>query len=176
MVKTIVLYSSRTGNTKKVAEAICSVLPKGTNCIDIKNSPEDLESYDCIFMGFWIDKGTADSLAAEQIKKLHNPYIALFATLGADPESEHARKCLINAANLLPEGITSMNNFICQGAIDPKIIEMMYNMFPVGHPHGKTPGNDALHKRASTHPDDIDLKNAKIFAKNVWNKICIERK
>ena len=59
-MKSIVLYSTRTGNTKMVAEAIASALPEGTPCRNIREMNESLSDYDCVFMGFWVDKGTAD--------------------------------------------------------------------------------------------------------------------
>ena len=34
-----------------------------------------------------VDKGTADEASRTILKSLDNPYIALFATLGADPKS-----------------------------------------------------------------------------------------
>lgn len=55
-MKTIVLYSSRTGNTRKVAEAIASALPAGTPCLDLTQPlPEDLDAYDCVFLGYWVE-------------------------------------------------------------------------------------------------------------------------
>ena len=60
-MKSIVIYSSLTGNTKQVAEAITSVLPAGTPpCVSMKEVPSDLSSYDLVFAGFWVDKGTAN--------------------------------------------------------------------------------------------------------------------
>lgn len=170
-MKSIVLYSTRTGNTKKVAEAIVGALPKGTPCVNVKEIPSDIDSYDCVFMGFWVDKGTADALSQEVIKKLHNPHVALFATLGADPDSNHAKDCLRKASDLLPEGIFPVDMFICQGAVDPKVIEMMFKMFPEGHPHGKSPQSEALLARAAKHPDDADFRQATEFAKSVWEKV-----
>ncbi len=41
-MKSIVIYSSLTGNTKQVAEAITSVLPAGTPCVSMKELPSDL--------------------------------------------------------------------------------------------------------------------------------------
>ncbi len=38
-MKSIVIYSSLTGNTKQVAEAITSVLPAGTPCVSMKELP-----------------------------------------------------------------------------------------------------------------------------------------
>ena len=43
-MKSIVIYSSLTGNTKQVAEAITSVLPAGTPCVSMKELPSDLSS------------------------------------------------------------------------------------------------------------------------------------
>ena len=49
-MKAIVIYSSRTGNTKLVAEAMASALPAGTPCVSVKEVPADLASYDVVFM------------------------------------------------------------------------------------------------------------------------------
>ena len=35
-MKSIILYSSLTGNTKSVAEAMASVMPEGTPCVPVK--------------------------------------------------------------------------------------------------------------------------------------------
>ena len=144
IMKTIVLYSSKTGNTKKVAEAIASVLPQGTPCLDLSRSlPADLATYDCVFLGFWVDKGTADAAAQKVLPRLHNPHVALFATLGANPHSDHARKSLENGAALLPEGVELLDCFICQGKVDPQLIEAMYKRFPPESLHGRNPQSEA---------------------------------
>ena len=99
--------------------------------------PADLADYDCVFVGFWVDRGTADKATADLLPKLRNKHVALFATLGANPKSPHAAESLDKAAELLPEGKTPVGKFICQGAVDPKVIEMMYKQFPKGHVHGQ---------------------------------------
>ena len=53
-MKSIVIYSSLTGNTKQVAEAITSVLPADTLCVSMKELPPDVASYDLVFAGFWL--------------------------------------------------------------------------------------------------------------------------
>ena len=70
-MKSIVIYSSLTGNTKQVAEAITSVLPAGTPCVSMKELPSDLSSYDLVFAGFWVDKGTANKEARDVLGTLH---------------------------------------------------------------------------------------------------------
>ena len=103
--------------------------------------------------------------------KLKNKHVALFATLGADPRSPHAAESLEKAAQLLPEGKKPAGKFICQGAVDPKVIEMMYKMFPKGHVHGQSAERDALHAEAAKHPDEADLTAAAAFAKKTMADI-----
>ncbi len=170
-MRTIVVYSSLTGNTKKVGEAIASGLPTGTKAVSVKDVPADIADYDCVFAGFWVDRGTADQAMAELLSKLKNKYVAIFATLGANPKSAHADDSLNKAAALLPEGKEVIGRFICQGAVDPKVIEMMYKKYPKGHVHGQSPERDALHAEAAKHPDAADLAAAKKFAEETMAKI-----
>ena len=170
-MKSIVIYSSLTGNTKKVGEAIAAALPEGTPAIPVQQVPADLPDYECVFLGFWVDRGQADKDAADLLPKLRNKHVALFATLGADPHSPHAAESLMKAAELLPEGKKPAGQFICQGAVDPKVIEMMYKMFPKGHVHGQSAERDALHAEAAKHPDAADLAAAGAFAKKTMENI-----
>ena len=171
-MRKIVIYSSLTGNTKKVGEAIASGLPAGTEAVSIKDVPADLADYDCVFVGFWVDRGTADKATADLLPKLRNKHVALFATLGANPKSPHAAESLDKAAELLPKGKTPVGKFICQGAVDPKVIEMMYKMYPKGHAHGQSPEREALHAEAAKQPDEADLAAAEQSAEEALAKIA----
>ena len=170
-MKSIIIYSSLTGNTKQVAEAIARALPADTLCVSMSELPSDIASYDLVFAGFWVDKGTANKEAREVLGTLHNPHIALFATAGVPPHMEHAKQSLINAAACLPEGVVPVDTFICQGKVDPKVIEMMYKMFPKGHSHGQSADRDARHKQAAVHPNEEDFKAAQDFAKDIFIKL-----
>ena len=52
-MKSLVLWSSRTGNTKAVAEAIFEALPGETEIMEEGREGNDLSSYDLVFVGFW---------------------------------------------------------------------------------------------------------------------------
>ena len=54
-MKILVAYSTKTGNTKKVAEAIAQALP-GAELHDVTTAPAP-DAYDFVAMGFWVDKG-----------------------------------------------------------------------------------------------------------------------
>ncbi len=85
--------------------------------------------------------------------------MGLFATLGAYPESEHARQSLENAAAFLDPGNTLAGTFICQGKVDPRLIEK-FKSFPEGHPHTITPEKLKRYEIAGKRPDAADLANA----------------
>lgn len=159
-----VIYSSRTGNTRKVAEAIHESLPEGAELCRIDDAP-DPSRFDLIFVGFWVDKGTANKDAQTFMQKLSGQRVALFGTLGAYPDSDHARQCLERASALLPT-CTVVDTFICQGAIDPKLIEWMKTLHP-DNPHGPNEARRKLWHDAESHPDETDLASARQWAARV---------
>ncbi len=162
MSKIAVVYSSLTGNTKQVAESIHEVLPAGTPIFDVEHVG-DLSEYKHVFVGFWVDKSTADPKAADFIKSLSNKKIGLFMTIGAYPHTPYAEKCLQMVTDLFDKSNTVQNTFHCHGRIDPKLRER-FKSFPPDHPHALTPERLARHKAAETHPDAQDLQAAKEFA------------
>ncbi|MDR1315517.1 MAG: flavodoxin family protein [Spirochaetales bacterium] len=157
-MKILTVYSSKTGNTKKVAEAIHEVMPEGSVLASLPSAP-DPGGFDFIALGFWVDKGTADAHTLEYIKKIAGKKTGLFMTLGASPDSEHAQKCMSAVRALLEPHNTVTREFICQGKIDPELSKM-FEKFPAGHPHAMTPERKALHARAAAHPDGDDLRRA----------------
>ena len=59
--RTLVVYSSLTGNTKAVAEKIFDIIEGDKEIVsinDIKNI--NIDNFQKIVIGFWVDKGTAD--------------------------------------------------------------------------------------------------------------------
>lgn len=167
-MKAIVLYSSKTGNTKKVAEAIASACPAGTECLDVKSAPADLASYDLAFVGYWVDKGTANAECKAYLEKINAPKVAVFATLGAYPDSDHAKESLKRGQDLVPTEV--VGGFLCQGKVDPVLVEAMKKMFPEGHPHGDNPERRARIAEAAKHPNETDFENARAFAREVLAK------
>ncbi len=158
-MKSLVVYSSRTGNTKKVGEAIAAVLP---NCdiFAVEEAPST-EGYDFVALGYWVDKGMADAKCKAYIETISNATVGLFGTLGAYPDSDHAKECIVMSEALLTEperGNTVLGSFICQGKVDPKITEMMNKM--ASNPHPMTPERKARLEEAAKHPNEEDCAKA----------------
>jgi flavodoxin len=168
-VKTLIVYSSLTGNTRKVAEAVKEVFGDEADILPVEDNPV-ADGYDLIAVGFWVDRGTADKKAQDYLTGLRNKKVALFATLGAYPDSEHAQKSMANARALLNGSNQFTGSFICQGKVDPKLVEQFQNL-PEGHPHAMSPERAARHREAAKHPDEADLANVKTVFGEIWQKL-----
>lgn len=75
----LVAYSSKTGNTKKLAEGILDGIKKmeggvvdTADIVDIKDIKDisEIDKYDTVIAGYWVDKGGANEEAAVFLKKL----------------------------------------------------------------------------------------------------------
>ena len=160
-MKMLVVYSSRTGNTRMIAEAIHSVMPEGTQITSVESAPEP-EGYDFIALGFWVDKGAPDSAMAAYMDKVQGTSVGLFGTLGAWPDSDHARESMQKAVDRVA-GNNVLDTFICQGKVDPRLLTIMAKM--MDNPHPMTEERKARIEEAAKHPDEKDCANArKVFA------------
>ncbi|MEG0135453.1 MAG: flavodoxin family protein [Cetobacterium sp.] len=147
-MKSIILYSSNTGNTKKIAEVIHTTIPNSV-LVNIKDNNEvNLEDYDFIVVGGWIDRATLDTTSLTLVKNIKNKKIGYFFTLGASPDSEHAKNCVDNIDKLFLENNNSIvKRYFCQGAIDPKLTAIM----------SSSPERKKRWEIAASHPDENDL-------------------
>lgn len=167
-MKTLIAYSSLTGNTKKVAIAASKAFSE----VEVKDISEVTSlDYDLIIVGTWIDKGTADEKAKKFIEEIKEKKVAFIFTLGAYPDSKHAMDCIDNIKQLFEKNNNEiLGHYHCQGAIDPKLIERMKKMFSPEHPHGPNPERIKRWSDASTHPDQKDLDNAFKYFKALETK------
>ncbi len=104
-MKCIVVYSSQTGRTKKIAQAVASGLPEGTPCIPVEQLPSDMDRYDCVFLGCWADGEQVDAGVIPVLHHLTNKHIALFITVQSGPFSDDSSKILRTVIDRLPPGI-----------------------------------------------------------------------
>lgn len=168
-MKILIAVSSKTGNTRKLAEAIHAALPEA-ELHNVESAP-DPNQFDLIFIGFWVDKGTADGKAQEYIRQIEKKNVAIFGTLGAYPDSQHAHDSLKNIAELLPD-CQIIDRYICQGSIDPKLIEWMSTL-PAEHPHAPDAERRKRWEDASTHPDVNDCQAAATWAVSTLKKTTL---
>ncbi|EGS36519.1 MULTISPECIES: flavodoxin family protein [Megasphaera] len=111
-MKTIVVYSSYTGKTKGIAEAVAKGIGENISCVSLDEIPTDIASYDCVFFGCYIESGFIDGRSQEVLKTLTNKNIALFVTMWIGPYSDDIAKRLRRIVEFLPQGCQIVGTYI----------------------------------------------------------------
>ena len=106
-----ILFSSLTGNTRYLADALKEALPKD-KCDYFGEICEASPTSDIVYVGFWTDKGVADGKALELLKKLKNKKIFLFGTAGFGGSDEYFDKIVPKLRKLLTKA-TLLSANIC---------------------------------------------------------------
>ena len=172
MGKWLVVYSSVTGNTKMVAEAIAKAA--GGDLFSVQEVQEDLSAYEVVAVGYWLRLGGPDPLMMKFLPKVHDKQVAFFETHGTMPGSEHAVTAFARAAYLLGTGCNILGTFGCQGKINPVLLEKRKQAAP-DDPHG---GAESLERwrMAASHPDHEDLMGAAAFVENLLHKLELRKR
>lgn len=173
-MRSLLVYSSKTGNTKKVAKAVFEALPEPKEFFSVEEAPRANE-FDFVLIGFWVDKGNADEKAANYLKGLKDKKIFLFGTLGAYPDSDHARSCLEKVKDLA-QGNQILGTYLCQGRVDPELIKWMAENLKNDPRHSLTSERKEMLQEAEKHPDDNDLAEAANVVKEVLKGMHLKEK
>ena len=72
-----IIFSSKTGNTAELANAIRDALPQ-ENCDYFGTSEIEEMVSEMLYIGFWTDQGNADKSALELLQKIKNKKVFLF--------------------------------------------------------------------------------------------------
>ena len=155
-MKACIIYSSCTGNTRKVAEAMAET--SGVPCFAVRNAPAP-DDFDLLALGFWVRKGQPDARAQRYMERVRGKQVFFFGTLGAWPDSDHARRCLAATHALIEAGgNTVVDGFLCQGRVNPQVIAASQRKG--GHPMSAQ--RLARLREAERHPDAADLAAARL--------------
>ena len=160
-MKVQIIYSSLSGCTRRLAEGIFDALTvEDKELYDLAAGAPALDG-DVVLLGYWVDKGMPDAQAKAYLETVRDAKVALFGTLGAWPDSDHARDCIAQGEALVnaPERRNKvLGTYLCQGKVDPKIVAMMQKMASDVHP--MTPERKARLEEAAKHPDEADCLRA----------------
>ena len=118
-------------------------------------------------LGFWVRKGLPDARAQRYMARVSGKQVFFFGTLGAWPQSEHARRCMAATYELLQaNGNMVVDGFLCQGRVNPQVIAATQRKG--GHP--MTAERRARQIEAERHPDAADLAAARLH----WQR-CLQK-
>ena len=100
-MKTLIVYSSQTGNTKKMADAVNDVIGGEKTLYPVGEAPHPA-GYDLVVLGFWLMAGKPDPKSSDYLAGVGDAKLFLFATHGASADSDHAAKAIAHAKSLAP--------------------------------------------------------------------------
>ena len=147
-----IVYSSRTGNTRQLAEAIRTVLPAADCLYCGAPAPEALAA-DTLYVGFWTDKGDCDADLAAFLGQITGQKVFLFGTAGFGGAPEYFDHILTAVRGHLPQGTVLTGSYMCQGRM-PAAVRTRYEAME------ESPRRAAMLEnfdRALSHPDEADL-------------------
>lgn len=169
-MKYAIIYDSKGGNTKLLAETIKKVLDK-EECVYFGNG-EDFNPTSCdfIFLGSWCDKGTISDTLISKLSKLSHKQVAVFGSCGFGGSQQYFEDVAKRMCEKLPTNSKTIDTFICQGKM-PLGIRKRYEKM-LNDPTVKDMAENFITNfdNALSHPDSNDLKQIEIFAKQ-----CIEK-
>ena len=180
-----IVFSSRTGNTAELAEAVRAALPEGaceyfgsvdgdgncdcdndTGCAGDRDrngssfgsSTGAIPASEMLFVGFWTNQGVADQAAQKLLEQLRNRKIFLFGTAGFGGSEAYFQAILDKTKALIDDSNTVIGTFMCQGKMPHSVRERYVKM---KEQPDHMPNLDAMIEnfdKALSHPDANDLE------------------
>jgi flavodoxin I len=147
-MNTLVVYASKTGNTKKLTDHIAQWLRGDNTYVAVEDAPQP-QGYDVIIVAFWLAGGKPEPKTAEYLQRIESARLFLVATHGAAAGSDHAQGALRFAA-ALPKSAELAGSFSCQGEVNPAVLAKIREKSP-------PPPWLADADSAVGHPDEKDL-------------------
>lgn len=159
-MRKVIVYSSLTGNTKKIATHLSENISAELFDADTAMTQLDLDAYDIFIICYWTDRGIADPKSRKFIDLLHDKKIIAVGTLGGPSDTDYAQSIKDRVRAYAAEKSNFViGDFICQGKIDPARTEARLKI-PKGEPRYLDEEGYKRHLESRTHPDEIDLANA----------------
>ena len=122
-----IVYSSKTGNTKLLADTLHNCLPQEDCCYFGIPNPAAMEA-GTLYVGFWTDKGKADESSSDFLKQLRGKQVFLFGTAGFGGSEEYFNKILKAVQKDLHSSNTVIGSFMCQGKMPMSVRQRYENM------------------------------------------------
>lgn len=168
-MKYAILYSSQTGNTAALAQAVRSALPP-EDCVHFGGPDPAAMEAGLVFVGFWTDKGTCDAVSSGVLGALKDSQVALFGTAGFGGEETYFDGVIGRIRGNLQGDNRLLGSFMCQGKM-PGTVKQRFAALLAEDP--ENPQTQAMMKNFDTalsHPDQGDIKRVADWARDIWTK------
>ncbi len=163
-MKVLVAYMSKTGNTKKVAEAIFEEISDEKEIKPI-DEVDSIEGYDIAFLGFPIHGEGPDKKTAKLLEKhcTQGRNVVLFITHAA-PEDSPDLPPMLDKFKQAARGANIVDMFDCQGEL-ARAIKLFMSIMPSAKLRSW-----AKQDNSQGQPDKARLDRARAFSKDVMRK------
>lgn len=158
----LIVVSSKSGNTRLVADALASELAGAGVAAAGPVTPREvteaeLSAADTVLAGFWTDKGDCAPDLAAVLERLGGKRVFLFGTAGFGGSEAYFAQILDRVCAHLSEDATYLGGAMCQGKMGAGV-RARYEAMLAEHPgderiRGMIDNFDA----ALAHPDEADL-------------------
>lgn len=153
-----IVYSSKTGNTKMLADALHQALP-ADDCLYFGAPDAQALAAERIYIGFWTDKGSCDAETAAFLAQLTQQEIFLFGTCGFGGGVAYFEQILARVRDLLPESVQLVGSYVCPGKM-PQSVRDRYVRIAEEEPAKRSHMQKMIFNFdcALSHPDANDLQ------------------
>lgn len=151
-----IVYSTKTGNTRLLAETIKNALPEKDCAYCGAPCPEGGMA-DLVFAGFWTDRGSCSQDLRDFLETLRDKRIFLFGTAGFGGAPEYFSRILAQVSQFPHRSNKIAGTFMCQGNMQQAVRKRYEAMLE------QQPGDSRILEmisnfdKALTHPDQEDL-------------------
>lgn len=153
-----IVYSSKTGNTKMLADALHQALP-ADDCLYFGAPDAQALAAERIYIGFWTEKGSCDAETAAFLAQLTHQEIFLFGTCGFGGGVAYFEQILARVRDLLPESVQLVGSYLCPGKM-PQSVRDRYVRIAEEEPAKRSHMQKMIFNFdcALSHPDASDLQ------------------
>lgn len=153
-----IVYSSKTGNTKMLADALHQALP-ADDCLYFGAPDAQALAAERIYIGFWTDKGSCDAETAAFLAQLTRQKVFLFGTCGFGGGVAYFEQILARVRDLLPESVQLVGSYLCPGKM-PQSVRDRYVRIAEEEPAKRSHMQKMIFNFdcALSHPDANDLQ------------------
>lgn len=160
-----VVYVSRTGNTRRLAETISPLLGREA-CLYFGPPSDEALRADWIFAGFWTNRGDCGDEMAAFLARVTTQRVFLFGTAGFGGDESYFADILARVRGKLPAAARCCGTFMCQGQM-PQAVRARYEAMEDGPQKAQSLRNFDM---ALGHPDEADLGAFARAVEQAWRE------
>ena len=159
-----IVFSSQTGNTELIARRIRKLMGE-EGCAYFgapDQAPEEARKAGVVFVGSWVDKGSATDDVTKFVHSLDATRVFLFGTCGYGQDEAYFNTILSRIREGLPANCELAGSFMCQGKIAEAALDRYHAMLAGAEPASPEAKRAQMfiknYEAAKSHPNNDDLR------------------